>query len=62
VSACTCHRCKQALFRKIAAALPGMENAAAAKQQEEMVNVQLSPATVSLGGPASAPAASSCSC
>lgn len=50
----------QALFRKIAAALPGMESAAAAKQ-EELVNVQLTPATVSLSAPA-AQQASSCSC
>ncbi|WIA31277.1 hypothetical protein OEZ86_002179 [Tetradesmus obliquus] len=50
----------KALFRKIAAALPGMESAAAAKQ-EELVNVQLTPATVSLSAPA-AQQASSCSC
>ncbi|KAF8065636.1 RABH1B [Scenedesmus sp. PABB004] len=50
----------KALFRKIAAALPGMETAVAAKQ-EELVNVQLTPATVSLGASAP-PAASTCSC
>jgi hypothetical protein len=50
----------QALFRKIAAALPGMESAAASKQ-EELVNVQLTPATVSLSAPP-AQQASSCSC
>ncbi|KAF6255689.1 ras-related protein RABH1B [Scenedesmus sp. NREL 46B-D3] len=50
----------KALFRKIAAALPGMESAAAAKQ-EELVNVQLTPATVSLSAPP-AQQASSCSC
>jgi hypothetical protein len=52
--------CPQALFRKIAAALPGMENAVANKQ-EELVNVQLTPATVSLSAPTPA-AASTCSC
>jgi hypothetical protein len=51
----------QALFRKIAAALPGMENAVANKQ-EELVNVQLTPATVSLSAPSTAAASSSCSC
>ncbi|WIA11197.1 hypothetical protein OEZ85_011324 [Tetradesmus obliquus] len=50
----------KALFRKIAAALPGMESAAAAPQ-EALVNVQLTPATVSLSAPA-AQQASSCSC
>lgn len=56
---CACH--VQALFRKIAAALPGMENAVANKQ-EELVNVQLTPATVSLSAPSTAAASSSCSC
>lgn len=50
----------KALFRKIAAALPGMENAVANKQ-EELVNVQLTPTTVSLSAPTPA-AASTCSC
>jgi len=51
----------QALFRKIAAALPGMESAAVSKQ-EELVNVQLTPATVSLSAAPPAQAASTCSC
>eukprot|EP00879_Flechtneria_rotunda_P002201 GHRR01002387.1.p1 GENE.GHRR01002387.1~~GHRR01002387.1.p1 ORF type:complete len:212 (+),score=52.68 GHRR01002387.1:292-927(+) len=51
----------KALFRKIAAALPGMETAAAAKP-EEMVNVQLTPATVSLTAAPPAQQASTCSC
>ena len=46
----------KALFRKIAAALPGMETLASAKTgQEETVQVQLKPT-------AAAPAAASCQC
>jgi hypothetical protein len=61
LSALRCVGRVQALFRKIAAALPGMENAVANKQ-EELVNVQLTPATVSLSAPSTAAASSSCSC
>ena len=51
----------KALFRKIAAALPGMESVTAAKQ-EELVNVQLTPATVQLSGGPPAAQPSSCAC
>ena len=54
----------KALFRKIAAALPGMDaggaGGGAGGRGEELVNVQLAPATVQLGQPAQQ--ASSCSC
>lgn len=50
----------QALFRKIAAALPGMESVAQ-KKPEQLEEVKLTPTTVSLE--AKAPAqASTCSC
>jgi len=48
----------QALFRKIAAALPGMESLSAAKQ-EDLVDVNLAPAAAKAGG---ASGASSCAC
>lgn len=52
----------KALFRKIAAALPGMETVTAAKE-EDMVNVQLTPSTVNLSAPQQQPASSSsCAC
>lgn len=52
------HLLLQALFRKIAAALPGMEALSATKQQEDLVDVQLT------SQKASAPdkAATSCAC
>lgn len=48
----------KALFRKIAAALPGMEALSAAKEKEELVDVKLTP-SYAAGG---AKAASSCNC
>ncbi len=52
----------QALFRKIAAALPGMDGGGGGGGRgEDMVSVQLAPATVQLSGPPKA-AASSCAC
>ncbi|GBF92815.1 hypothetical protein Rsub_05434 [Raphidocelis subcapitata] len=55
----------KALFRKIAAALPGMDAAGGGGggggRGEELVNVQLAPATVQLGARPAAQA-SSCSC
>lgn len=51
----------KALFRKIAAALPGMESVAQAKQ-EDMVDVKLTPSTVNLNAQRNAAAPSSCSC
>jgi len=48
----------KALFRKIAAALPGMEALSAAKEKEELVDVKLTP-SYAAGG---AKAASSCGC
>lgn len=50
----------QALFRKIAAALPGMESLSAAKQ-EDLVDVNLS-ATANNGRGAASSAPSSCAC
>lgn len=50
----------KALFRKIAAALPGVEAGSSAR--EEDMTVQLQPSTVNLQQPAAAPAASSCAC
>ena len=50
--------CAQALFRKIAAALPGMESLSAAKQ-EDLVDVNLSPASAKAGAGSGA---SSCAC
>ena len=53
----------QALFRKIAAALPGMEaGAGGGGRGEDLVNVQLAPATVQLTAGPSQQQASSCSC
>ena len=52
------HCLRQALFRKIAAALPGMESLSAAKQ-EDLVDVNLSPASAKAG---SGSGASSCAC
>lgn len=49
----------QALFRKVAAALPGMENYGAQKQ-EDLVDINLAPSQSKAG--ASAGAASSCAC
>lgn len=51
----------KALFRKIAAALPGMESVSASKQ-EDMVNVQLTPSTVTLSANLPQQQASACSC
>ncbi len=51
----------QALFRKIAAALPGMESVSASKQ-EDMVNVQLTPSTVTLSANPPQQQASTCAC
>lgn len=51
----------KALFRKIAASLPGMDGASSGGKADELVNVQLTPATVQLAAPAPA-AASTCSC
>ena len=52
----------KALFRKIAASLPGMEAGAGGKA-DDLVNVQLTPSTVALGGAGgAAPAASGCAC
>lgn len=51
----------KALFRKIAAALPGMETVTTTKQ-EDLVNVQLTPSTVTLTPAQTPPQASSCSC
>ena len=48
----------KALFRKIAAALPGMEALSAAKEKEELVDVKLTH-SYAAGG---AKAASSCNC
>lgn len=50
----------KALFRKIAAALPGMESVAQ-KKPEQMEEVKLTPTTVALEAKAPAPA-STCSC
>ncbi|KAK2077045.1 Ras- protein RABH1d [Prototheca wickerhamii] len=49
----------KALFRKVAAALPGMENYGAQKQ-EDLVDINLAPSQSKAG--ASAGAASSCAC
>mmetsp|Transcript_23154 Transcript_23154/g.72274 ORF Transcript_23154/g.72274 Transcript_23154/m.72274 type:complete len:92 (-) Transcript_23154:135-410(-) len=49
----------KALFRKIAAALPGMEALSAAKQ-EDLVDVKLTPSTA--GASEAAKPASSCQC
>lgn len=51
----------KSLFRKIAAALPGMESISQNKQ-EDMVNVQLTPSTVTLNAPQQPQQASSCYC
>ena len=50
----------QALFRKIAAALPGMESLSASKQ-EDLVDINLAPANQNKGG-ANQAAASQCAC
>ncbi len=49
----------QALFRKIAAALPGMESLSATKQ-EDLVDVNLAPSSAQKGGQGAA--ASQCAC
>ena len=50
----------QALFRKIAAALPGMETlGAGGAGREDLIDVTLNPATNAAGG---VPSAASCSC
>lgn len=50
----------QALFRKIAAALPGMETlGAGGAGREDLIDVTLNPTTNGVGG---VPAAASCSC
>ena len=46
----------KALFRKVAAALPGMEAIGAAKEKEEVVQVKLAPSS------AQAPKAAACNC
>lgn len=51
----------KSLFRKIAAALPGMESVTQAKQ-EDMVNVQLTPSTVTLNAPQQQQSSSTCAC
>ena len=51
----------QALFRKIAAALPGMESLAATKQ-EDLVDVNLTPASGQNKDGTSQAAASQCAC
>eukprot|EP00877_Chromochloris_zofingiensis_P004891 jgi/Chrzof1/14402/Cz09g01070.t1 len=51
----------KALFRKIAAALPGMESVSQNKP-EDMVNVQLTPSTVTLSANPPQQQASTCSC
>ncbi len=52
----------QALFRKIAAALPGMESVAQPKPGDAMEEVKLSTSTVTLEAGKAPPPASSCSC
>ena len=51
----------QALFRKIAAALPGMESLSAAKQ-EDLVDVNLAPTAGQSKDGTSQAAASQCAC
>lgn len=51
----------QALFRKIAAALPGMESLTATKQ-EDLVDVNLAPASGQNKDAGSQAAASQCAC
>ena len=51
----------QALFRKIAAALPGMESLSATKQ-EDLVDVNLAPASGQNRDGSSQPASSQCAC
>lgn len=52
----------KALFRKIAAALPGMESVAQPKPGDAMEEVKLSTSTVTLEAGKAPPPASSCSC
>ena len=51
----------QALFRKIAAALPGMESLSATKQ-EDLVDINLAPASGQNKGGPNQSAASGCAC
>lgn len=53
------HALPQALFRKIAAALPGMETMNGGRQ-EDLVDINLAPSAASKPGAASA--ASGCAC
>ncbi len=57
---CRGHSPAQALFRKIAAALPGME-ALTANKQEDLVDINLAPANAAKPG-AGGTAGSSCAC